>query len=93
VTAKRPLTPRQAEFYAAVLELREALGRNPKTAEIGAKLGIGRTGAMVQLSALEAKGWLENIPQTVKSGRWRVQPDTDAAPRVKRARAKRVVRT
>lgn len=59
------LTPRRAEFLAAIQELARD-GKPPDAAALASRLGISRQGVKQQLEALEALGLIEaSVPATV----------------------------
>lgn len=68
--APRKATVRQLDFLDAVYALTKQLGRAPSAQEVADHVGVTRWGARRQLLALEAKGYLQDIPKTVSSGQW-----------------------
>lgn len=56
---KRPLTSRQQEWLAALLEAIVELGRPPTCRELAERMGTRHPSAAVEtLRALEKKGWI-----------------------------------
>jgi hypothetical protein len=56
----RPLTPRQAEVYALILELTRERGMPPTTRELSSAMGCASPNAVqCHLAYLRDKGWLK----------------------------------
>ena len=68
-TTLPPLTARQAEVYAAILDYWAEYARPPSVRELGAALGIGSpNGVVCHLAFLTKKGWVEWRKSTGQRG-------------------------
>lgn len=65
-------TVRQEQIRDTVRELATRFGRPPTTGEIALELELTPQAVRFHLHALEKMGLIADVPQQVRSGRWRV---------------------